>query len=121
MRRRKRKVSRRRANARGFYDSYMSSPAWWRFRREWFEWAKVRGQVLCVGCSKKWALSDDLHHITYARLSTEAFSDVWPLCRDCHAYVHSVIDRPAWKRAGRIQAHRAALGGLRAHYQTEPK
>ena len=103
----------RRARAKAFYDSYMSSPAWWRFRREWYRWAKAAGEVCCTGCGKQWTLNDDLHHITYARLTKENYHDLWPLCRGCHEFVHAIIDRPGWRKVGRVQAHRAALGALR--------
>src|SRR5699024_549808 len=36
----------RRVRAKAFYDSYISSPAWWGFRREWYQWAKAK--ATCV-------------------------------------------------------------------------
>src|SRR5699024_3763718 len=103
----------RRAAARRLYDQYMSSPAWWAFRKAWHEWAETFGDVHCLGCGQEWSLRDDLHHLTYERLRRESFTDLWPLCRECHVFVHAVLDRPGWYRAGRVQAHRAALAALR--------
>lgn len=111
----------RRVAARKFYDGYMSSPAWWSFRRDWFAWAQSHGDVVCLGCARKWTLRDDLHHVTYERLSAEKFEDLWPLCRACHEFVHEVIDRREWRRVGRIQAHQAALRALRRYHAKRDK
>ncbi|QGH70584.1 hypothetical protein [Pseudactinotalea sp. HY158] len=108
--------SKRGATRRAFYDAYMASPAWWGFRRRWATWARRGGPITCRGCGQLWRLkTGDLHHATYARLGAESFTDLWPLCRGCHDLLHELLERPGWRRAGRVQAHRAALALLHQH------
>lgn len=95
------------------YASYMASPAWWARRRRWYREASADGEPACIGCDQQWTLDDDMHHVTYERLGDESHDDLWPMCRECHDFVHTILGRPGWARVGRRQAHRIALRGLR--------
>lgn len=107
-------ASRRRATRAATYAAYLASAAWWHRRDDWFDHESATGPVVCRGCEQPWLPErDDLHHVTYARLGAEAHEDLWPMCRDCHEFLHWVLDRPGWGRAGRAQGHRRALAELR--------
>lgn len=63
------------------YQKYLRSAHWLRFR------AKVRKhKKSCKNCGSKKNLH--VHHVSYARLGNERFSDVMMLCAICHTAHH---------------------------------
>ena len=58
--------------------------------------------------------SGDLHHRSYDRFGVEAFTDLLPLCRDCHTRLHDLWDcSPDWRKLGRSQATIGIIHALR--------
>lgn len=79
--------------ARLRYAAYVESPEWRARRRRWVvEW-HVRNpadELCCTLCGRPWdEHRDDLHHLIYARLTCELFTDLLPLCRSCHEAFHT--------------------------------
>jgi len=71
------------------YEKYMRSAEWRHFRLRYFASGMPTS---CLACQSSERIT--LHHITYARLKRERFTDVVPLCWDCHKKLHEagVID-----------------------------
>ena len=109
----------KRAQIRQAYGGYMSSPAWYRRRRQWLaEFRKLAGEdPVCKVCGEAWKLShDDLHHRSYRRLGHEDFRDLVPMCRACHSRLHVLLDRnPEWRHFH----HEQATDMLVAHMRKE--
>ena len=83
-------------------QSYMSSPAWWKRRKQWFadEQARTGYPVTCAGCRKQLTEgSCDMHHTTYVRLGAEEHDDLIALCRPCHEGLHVRLDNSHQLRA----------------------
>ncbi|MEW6901081.1 hypothetical protein [Trueperella pyogenes] len=83
-------------------QAYMSSPAWWNRRKQWFidEQARTGKPVMCAGCGK--ALTEnscDMYHTTYVRLGAEEHDDLIALCRACHEALHVRLDNSRQLRA----------------------
>jgi hypothetical protein len=58
------------------------------------EWLNLRSLVLagkpdCQCCNKK--LASDVHHLVYRNIVDVKVTDLLPLCRECHDFVHSAI------------------------------
>lgn len=72
-----------------FYYDYVRSP----------QWRKVRGDYLrrvgwqCEHCYVRRV--SIVHHLDYSRLGCEQPADLFALCRDCHARLHSWPPRAA--------------------------
>lgn len=66
------------------YSAYVASAHWRRFRARYFECHEAK----CWVCTKT-DVRLVLHHLTYARMGWEWPEDVIPLCKRCHALVHS--------------------------------
>jgi 5-methylcytosine-specific restriction endonuclease McrA len=102
---------------RGRYASYIDSEPWYRRRERWHaQWVARTGvEPVCIVCGAEWTLRvGDLHHRCYDRLGAEAFEDLVPLCRACHAAVHDLWDASAaWRRLGRRQATDGIVAALR--------
>lgn len=62
---------------------YLHGHHWVDFRRAYWRANPHRGCFVC-GCGHPL----DLHHVTYARVGHEQFSDVIPLCRAHHDDAH---------------------------------
>ncbi|HZT67934.1 MAG TPA: hypothetical protein VFA11_19260 [Acidimicrobiales bacterium] len=94
--------------ARGRYAAWMASAGWAAGRAAWVtEWSRrYRAAPRCMACGAFWGPGDgDLHHRSYARLGTERFGDLWPMCRGCHEAWHRIWDAsPAWRSLGREHA-----------------
>jgi 5-methylcytosine-specific restriction endonuclease McrA len=86
----------------------MASRAWLDFRAHWRDtFMAVFGvEPTCAVCGGRWTLRNgDLHHRNYDRLGHERFDDLIPLCRECHARVHRILEcAPGWRRLARSQA-----------------
>lgn len=113
------KRSRGRALYRDRYRQYMASSTWFRRREQWYESEVAAfGTVMCKGkCGREWTPNTgDLHHVTYDRLGNEEHHDLWPLCRECHALIHQIIESSrSWRRLPRRQANQLALARLATH------
>ena len=109
----------KRASIRRDYAKYVSSPAWYRRRRQWLaEHREVTGEgPVCTACGQAWRLShDDLHHRSYRRLGHELAQDLVPMCRPCHYRLHVLLDsNPEWKHV----RHEQATDMLIAHMRKE--
>ncbi|TMC55570.1 MAG: hypothetical protein E6J20_00240 [Chloroflexi bacterium] len=79
---------------RRYRRGYLRSVHWKQYRCAWWRAHPLARCAVC-GCGHPL----DLHHITYARLGEERFTDVVPLCRADHDAVHG--------RGGGRQALRA--------------
>lgn len=58
------------------------------------EWKSLRNTILlkktkCQCCEKKNAV--DVHHMVYRNYVDTKISDLLPVCRDCHNYIHLAI------------------------------
>lgn len=60
------------------YEEYLKTPHWQRMRKRAIERAGCR----CQKCPSNDRL--DVHHLIYARLGAELFSDLEVLCHRCH-------------------------------------
>lgn len=69
------------------YDAYLSSPHWRRLRVTYQESGRP---IVCI-CGDTEDL--DYHHKTYDRLGAEDLDDLTPLCRRCHAALHTLERR----------------------------
>ncbi len=102
---------------RARYVGYMESPAWYQRRRVWLEsWRATHdGEPNCVVCGEPWTLHHGhLHHRNYRRLGNENPADLIPLCCDCHARLHAVLElSPAWRHLDRAQATDMIVAMLR--------
>jgi len=109
--------SRARLDRRRRYAAYIDSEAWFQRRECWYEqWLQqVGSKPVCLVCEQPWTLrSGDLHHRSYDRLGDEAFTDLLPLCRDCHTRLHDLWDcSPGWRKLGRSQATIGIIHALR--------
>ncbi|EEZ90869.1 hypothetical protein HMPREF0578_1870 [Mobiluncus mulieris 28-1] len=96
---------------RAYYAAYIKSRRWYARRERWErEAVEVAGgaQLSCLGCGAPWtARRGDLHHLTYNRIGNEAYDDLIPLCRGCHALLHSVMDR--LPKSGKTPVHQRDL------------
>jgi 5-methylcytosine-specific restriction endonuclease McrA len=96
----------------------MGSSDWWAWRKRWHaHWIATSGtDPVCTVCGKAWTVTNgDLHHRSYARLGTERFNDVIPMCRRCHDRLHGIYEgNPLWWRLGRARATDAIVTRLRA-------
>jgi 5-methylcytosine-specific restriction endonuclease McrA len=106
-----------RLSRRAAYATWMGSSSW-RARRAWWqkEWLRRYGSPpLCVVCGRPWHLADaDLHHLSYAHLGQEDFSELWPTHRGCHEALHRMIEASRSVRGrSRAEASLAALALLR--------
>lgn len=63
------------------YESYLQSPAWFRFREKVLSFWDHR---CCICCSPH---SIGVHHRTYVRLGHERLNDCVALCKRCHKMV----------------------------------
>lgn len=59
------------------------------------EWKTLRSQVLdtkplCQCCKK--ILATDVHHLVYRNIVDIKITDLLPVCRACHEYIHTAID-----------------------------
>lgn len=78
-----------------YYDAFMESTKWRNRREQWIsdEMARTGVEVIaCAVCGQPWREEDDLHHVDYRRLATEAHTDLIPLHRQAHDRVHDMID-----------------------------
>ncbi len=66
------------------YEKYMRSAEWRHFRLRYFASGMPTN---CLACQTSERIT--LHHITYARLKRERFTDVVPLCWLCHRRLHA--------------------------------
>lgn len=102
---------------RAAYCDHMSSPRWFALREQWAnDWTTRHGiEPGCLICGAPWLLErDDLHHRTYARLGSEKWRDLTPLCRSCHRALHRVLESdPSWRRLDRAQATDLIVKALR--------
>lgn len=64
------------------YESYITSDNWEQFKKRYYASHEKRC-VVCGTCDNV-----QLHHHTYARLGSEADTDVVPLCKEHHKGVH---------------------------------
>ncbi len=64
-------------------EAYLRSPQWQDIRRIILR----RDQYACCKCGND-GVPLEIHHITYARLGHEHYSDLASLCRTCHQSVH---------------------------------
>lgn len=75
------------------YETYLSSQDWRKVRAAIILIYEARCQDLeCYNTLDRWYLDDadlNVHHITYANLGQERFSDLTLLCRRHHEYAHS--------------------------------
>jgi len=111
--------SRRRAQRRVDYATWMASAAWRQRRADWHErWVATFGsEPVCLVCGKSWTLRNgDLHHRSYRRLGHEGDADLIPLCRTpCHQQLHRILEsNPAWLKLGRVHATDVIIAHLRA-------
>lgn len=72
------------------YKDYLKSPHWKRVLR-----------ILCTSSLYQRCLACDrgkyeIHHISYERLGSERWSDLIPLCRECHQEYHDFIKGNPW-------------------------
>jgi 5-methylcytosine-specific restriction endonuclease McrA len=106
-----------RGERRELYVEYMASPEWFDRRDEWIAQWRTRTGVapFCLVCLTAWhAESDDLHHVTYARLGRELFADLMALCRPCHRDLHHILEGNAlWRQMGRRAATEKIAAMLR--------
>ena len=72
------------------YLLYLSSPAWMHFALT----VKERAGWRCERCGDEGPL--EVHHLTYARIGREHFSDVIALCEDCHDAVSPHAPAPVF-------------------------
>lgn len=75
-----------------FYESYLRSARWQRFRAI----IMVAAACTCADCGGP---AVDVHHLTYQRLGSERLEDVLPLCRECHEARHGGLFRIALNKA----------------------
>lgn len=68
------------------YAAYIRSPEWQSVRQRYF--ASPGMPQFCMVCGSS---AFDLHHMTYKRLGHERLSDLWPLCREHHLGVHTLM------------------------------
>lgn len=59
------------------------------------EWKTLRSQVLdtkplCQCCQKN--IASDVHHMVYRNIVDVKITDLLPVCRGCHEYIHTAID-----------------------------
>lgn len=67
------------------------------YRQEYLrsdEWKKLRQQVIdldcnCVCCDEN---ADDVHHLIYRNIVDVKVTDLIPVCRECHNFIHKAID-----------------------------
>lgn len=69
---------------REYRDEYLKSP----------EWISLRETILksspdCQCCKKK---ANDVHHLIYRNFVDTKVTDLLPVCRDCHGFIHEAID-----------------------------
>lgn len=65
-----------------WYALYLTTPHWLAMRA-----AALARDAVCRGCGESG--SEQVHHLTYARLGCELLTDVVGLCCRCHELVHS--------------------------------
>ncbi len=65
-----------------WYNSYLISPQWYTRRR-----AVLARDVICRGCSQR--PSQQVHHLTYARVGHEMLFDLVGVCNECHNAIHA--------------------------------
>lgn len=65
------------------YNKYMSSAAWQKKRREYWDANLLKS---CYVCSDPWIgfKGKQLHHLTYQRFGNENLNDLVPVCPECH-------------------------------------
>ena len=122
-----------RKSSRGGYayrEGYLRSPAWQKFRREYFEAVKATGTVpVCQVCFRPGTEGNplDLHHMTYENVrrtpiggwvSAEKRADVVLICREHHQRLHQILDdyRRDYRGWSRRRASVRIIHHLRAHH-----
>lgn len=70
------------------YPEYLRSPRWADVKRRYG--ADLGRPQDCI-CGETEGLQ--LHHLTYERVGSEDLSDLTPLCRNCHAMIHTLVER----------------------------
>lgn len=69
------------------YKQYLASREW-RVRRKRFIEEATYG--VCQRCAER--PIENVHHLTYANIGNEKWSDLMGLCRPCHEYIAGVRD-----------------------------
>ena len=95
------------------YRAYLKSEHWRNFRTAYF----AEHYCACSKCETSEG-AIQLHHLTYARIGMELFSDVVPVCAKCHrAHYHTEITKKpksvAKKRKKRKKNGKSELDVLR--------
>ena len=64
----------------------MQSTAWKRKKASYW---KSKYPKVCYVCGKGRHKGMHLHHRTYVRLTRERLSDLVPVCKSCHEFIHN--------------------------------
>lgn len=86
------------------YATYLRSPHWRVMRDAYWKSSEPKD---CI-CGERDGLQ--LHHLTYERLGEELLYDLTPLCKPCHAMIHTLEQRGelGLDFAGLVNERRAA-------------
>lgn len=94
------------------YNDYLRGEHWRRFKADY----RASGRSMkCAVC--EWT-KIQLHHHTYERLGCEYLSDVTPLCRIHHTWVHEVLKENGWF----VESTQSAINIIKSNldYQSKP-
>lgn len=128
-------LARKTGDSRNEYQGYLSSPAWKKRRRVYFDTVRLSGvEPACQCCFTTLAEANalDLHHLSYEGvtkdangrwLSAEQGTDLVPLCRACHERLHTRLDARRMDYWGwnRHRATAVVLTYLRREHERESK
>lgn len=67
------------------YEDYLHSDYWIDFQKRYF----AANPKICFVCGS--ATRVGLHHLHYRSIGAEAFEDVVPACKPCHAKIHRLV------------------------------